>query len=172
MIPEYKKCPKCGENKYKTEFHTRNDRGYTYLKSYCKKCSNKQSINLQYNICKCGNTKTKKSKLCIKCYNKNQQQFQTLGDVIHYSKKYGTPLTYQPIRSRARSIIKHKKCCEKCGYDKHVEACHIKPISSFSHDTLISTINDPKNILALCPNCHWEFDHKVEVEGNAPSSVD
>lgn len=172
MIPEYKKCPKCNQNKHQTEFHTRKDKGYTYLKSYCKKCSNKQTIDNQYDSCHCGNSKTKKSKLCITCYNKTQEQFHTLGDVVHYAKKYGKALTYQPIRSRARSIIRNRKSCEKCGYDKHVEACHIKPISSFSQDTLISIINDPNNIIALCPNCHWELDNKVEVEGNAPSSVD
>ena len=25
---------------------------------------------------------------------------------------------------------------------------------------MVSTINDPSNILILCPNCHWEHDRK------------
>lgn len=49
--------------------------------------------------------------------------------------------------------------CEKCGYDKHTELCHIKPISSFLKDTLVSVVNHRDNIMFLCPNCHWEFDH-------------
>jgi hypothetical protein len=47
-----------------------------------------------------------------------------------------------------------------------------EPISSFADDTPIDVINAPDNLLALCPNCHWEFDHPVGVEGNDPSSVD
>ena len=50
--------------------------------------------------------------------------------------------------------------CMKCGYDKHVEVCHIKPIRQFSEDTLLSVINDKTNLLLLCPNCHWEYDNK------------
>jgi hypothetical protein len=158
MIPEYKICPKCQENKHSSSYHTRNDRGYLYLKSYCKKCSNKLTVRGQYDKCKCGNPKTKKSSKCIDCHNKNQKQFVFLSDVKHY-QKYGKQVTFQPIRSRARSVIKDRTCCEKCGYDKHVEACHIKPISSFPDDTPIDLINSPDNLLALCPNCHWEFDN-------------
>jgi predicted HNH restriction endonuclease len=24
---------------------------------------------------------------------------------------------------------------------------------------MISEINKPENLIILCPNCHWEFDH-------------
>ena len=46
-----------------------------------------------------------------------------------------------------------------CGYDKHVEICHIKSIGSFPTDTIVSDINSLDNLLSLCPNCHYEFDH-------------
>ena len=49
--------------------------------------------------------------------------------------------------------------CAICGYNKHVELCHIKPISSFSESTTIGEINAPSNNIQLCPNCHYEFDH-------------
>lgn len=158
MIPSYKTCPHCNETKSASEYHIRKDRGYKYLKSYCKKCSNKLTICGQYDKCKCGNKKTKKSEKCLNCHNKTNIQFNTLSDVKHYAK-YGKQVIFQPIRSRARTVIKNRTKCEKCGYDKHVEACHIKPISSFSDDTPIDVINAPDNLLALCPNCHWEFDN-------------
>ena len=68
---------------------------------------------------------------------------------------------YALVRSRARSTdkIKNTKSCEICGYDKHVEACHIKPIHSYPKSTLISVINSDENIIGLCRNCHWEFDN-------------
>jgi len=51
--------------------------------------------------------------------------------------------------------------CEKCGYTKHTELCHIKSISSFPKETLVSIVNDRSNIMFLCPNCHWELDHSL-----------
>jgi len=159
MIPKYKICPKCQENKHSSEYHLRKDKGYTYLKSYCKKCSNKLTINAQYDMCKCGKKKTKKSKACQSCANINQQKYETLEDILHYRKRYGQSAAFNIVRGRARSLLKDSKC-QKCGYDKHVEACHIKPICSFSNDTSIDVINHPDNLMALCPNCHWEFDNQ------------
>lgn len=63
------------------------------------------------------------------------------------------------VRSRARTKAqKLPQICSNCGYDKHVEVCHIKPISKFSLDTLVSEINKLENLLLLCPNCHYEYD--------------
>lgn len=158
MIPKNKICPRCQENKSSKEYHIRKDKGYIYLKSYCKKCCNKQTIKGQYDQCSCGNKKTKKSKLCQYCSNINQQKYETLEDILHYRGKYGQSAAFNIVRGRARSCLTESKC-QRCGYDKHVEACHIKPISSFPNDTLISVINHKDNLIALCPNCHWEFDN-------------
>ncbi len=49
--------------------------------------------------------------------------------------------------------------CQLCGYDKHTELAHIKPISAFSEDDKLGEINSSDNILVLCRNHHWEFDH-------------
>jgi predicted restriction endonuclease len=67
------------------------------------------------------------------------------------------------IRNRARSLYRKDilKGCVICGYTNHVEVCHIKPISDFPMNTLISVVNHRNNIVALCPNHHWEFDHHL-----------
>ena len=49
--------------------------------------------------------------------------------------------------------------CYNCGYDKHVEIAHIQSVNSFSGDITLDIINHPSNLIHLCPNCHWEFDH-------------
>lgn len=49
--------------------------------------------------------------------------------------------------------------CKICAYDKYVEICHIKPVKDFSDDAKISEINNITNLVALCPNHHWEFDN-------------
>lgn len=59
----------------------------------------------------------------------------------------------------ARSGIKIE--CAICGYDKYVEVCHIKAVSDFSDSILISEINAVGNLVLLCPNHHWEFDHNL-----------
>lgn len=51
------------------------------------------------------------------------------------------------------------KACAICGYDKHIEICHIKAIQDFPEDTPVSEVNNVNNLIALCPNCHWELDN-------------
>jgi predicted restriction endonuclease len=71
------------------------------------------------------------------------------------------------IRKHAHYVFnKHHEHqeCKVCGYDTHVEVCHIKSVSSFSDDSLISEINSIDNLVGLCPNHHWEFDNgKIEL---------
>lgn len=68
------------------------------------------------------------------------------------------------IRKRAEKVFsdsgKPLKCAI-CGYDNHVEIAHIRPVSDFPGDTLISEINSKDNLIALCPNHHWEYDHGI-----------
>jgi hypothetical protein len=113
----------------------------------------------QYDLCECGQSKTIKSNYCNKCSNSKRIKFHTLKDTTH-SVVHGQSARFNIIRGRARNQHKHIKACQFCGYDKHVEVCHIKPIHSFPEDTLVSIINDPSNILILCPNCHWEHDRQ------------
>jgi hypothetical protein len=68
---------------------------------------------------------------------------------------------YNKIRHQARVVAfshyPEKKC--KCGYDKHVEVCHIKAIKDFDLHDPLSDINAVSNLELLCPNCHWEKDN-------------
>jgi hypothetical protein len=69
---------------------------------------------------------------------------------------------YRRIRSHAKhlaSLLGITARCKVCNYSLYVETCHIKPISSYSSDTLVSVINNPSNLVGLCPTHHWEFDH-------------
>jgi 5-methylcytosine-specific restriction endonuclease McrA len=51
--------------------------------------------------------------------------------------------------------------CAVCDYDIHVQIAHIKPVSKFKSSAFISDINAQSNLIALCPNHHWEYDHKI-----------
>jgi len=50
--------------------------------------------------------------------------------------------------------------CDYCGYDRHVDVCHIKPIHEFDNSySRVIEVNNPLNLICLCPNHHWELDH-------------
>lgn len=95
---------------------------------------------------------------CKDCREKTNQTLRDIMYLLHHKSS-----AFAIVRSRARSKLKSLgiKSCINCGYDKHIEACHKKPISSFYLDTKISVINDSKNLIPLCPNCHWEFDKGI-----------
>lgn len=68
------------------------------------------------------------------------------------------------IREWARKVYLRaglpRKCCV-CGYDKHIHISHIRSVASFPDDALIEEINALDNLVALCPNHHWEYDNNI-----------
>jgi hypothetical protein len=60
-------------------------------------------------------------------------------------------------KSWNKSLLKEP--CSVCGYSLHVNLCHVKDIHTYSHDATLGEVNDPDNIVVLCPNHHWEFDN-------------
>jgi hypothetical protein len=107
--------------------------------------------------CECGKQVKGISLKCFECISADRPIKELMYSTGPQSN------TYIKIRSRARTKAKQlgimQKGCVKCGYNKHVEVCHIKPISSFDISTMLSVVNDVSNLIVLCPNCHWEFDH-------------
>jgi HNH endonuclease len=51
--------------------------------------------------------------------------------------------------------------CARCGYDKTIQICHIRAIADFGDEATLEEINSINNLVALCPNHHWEFDHGI-----------
>lgn len=144
----------------------------------CLYCKNK-TMNPKYCSRSCSakvSNKTSKRKrkvfLCFTCglecgYRRKFCDSCTLGRIDYtlreaiYSHHYKSS-AFALVRTRARLSDKARsiKSCQHCGYSKHVEVCHIKPINSFSLDTRLSEINAEDNLIVLCPNCHWEYDHR------------
>ena len=56
------------------------------------------------------------------------------------------------------------KACANCGYDLHVEVCHIRDLKTFEMSSTIGEVNSPDNLIALDPRCHWEFDNGLLPE--------
>lgn len=75
----------------------------------------------------------------------------------------------ETVRKMSEKIYKKSgrpKRCAVCGYDKFVEIAHIKAVSEFDESALISDINSIDNLIALCPNHHWEYDNGVLILRN------
>lgn len=157
----------------------------------CKQCNNltNNPVFCSKNCAATFNNKIPKRKLskkCTKCNNLVRNSSSTLCE-IHFlemkanSKEHMANLTLADYHNRdclknlhassknvhIRNICRKwnsnllKTPCYNCGYDKHVELCHIKAISSFKPEDKIGLINHPDNIIQLCRNCHWEFDHDM-----------
>jgi hypothetical protein len=79
------------------------------------------------------------------------------------SKKRSGANRFDNIRHRAKKMFSNLKLekCTKCNWPHHVEVCHIKAISKFPEETLVSEVNKKENLVLLCPNCHWLYDNNL-----------
>lgn len=154
-----------------TEAKCLNCDNLTLNPKFCSmKCSGIYNNANSSKIIESRRTKTKSCKTCTTliyssvtycddCFECHRWDGQKLSDLIYQDHHKSS--TFAKIRTRARSISKRLKFCKcmKCGYDQHFEVCHIKAIADFPLDTLYEIINAESNLIALCPNCHWEFDN-------------
>jgi hypothetical protein len=80
-------------------------------------------------------------------------------ELLNRCKTYASYRSSICKNARKSFLISDKaRKCLICGYDKHTDIAHIKSVSSFPDDAKISEINSSENLMALCPNHHWEFD--------------
>lgn len=125
----------------------------------CKHC-NKDITELPYARVVCEKCKVDKP---YKLKSQILAEKRTVAELKTMSEGKSRPWT-DIVRSFSRSWFPSAgKQCLNCGYDKHVELCHIRPISDFPDDTIITDINNLDNIIYLCPNCHWELDNGVLI---------
>jgi hypothetical protein len=105
-------------------------------------------------------------KYCKACrYYSRRVAFNSLGKRTKGSL-FSSSANWQSARSSLRSHAckvfarsKRPKECVVCRYSIHVNIAHLCPVSAFPETALISEINHISNLVALCPNHHWEFDH-------------
>lgn len=110
---------------------------------------------------KCGEKCLPRRKYCESCNPQNRDWDKvTIGDL----KKLNSNQFHVTVRDRAKSVYRKSslpKKCVICSYEKHYHVSHIKPIAEFKDNDTLAIINSLQNLIALCPNHHWEFDHKI-----------
>lgn len=148
--PKFKICPRCKIKKKNTEYHTRNDRGYIYLKSYCKKCSSyktkEQILKQQYDKCNCGQIKSKRGKNCRICTRIDHNDL-FVSDCKH---------TRHVVKI---AIIRDKLIPYQCSLCNLIDSWNDKPITlQLDHINGINNDNRLINLRFLCPNCHSQTE--------------
>ncbi len=106
-------------------------------------------------LCKgCGGSVSRGATECQQC--SRHKKIIERGEVTK-GEVHRTAIT-KHARSVFECLVNHNEC-QMCGYSLHIQICHIKPVSDFDDDTKLSEINDPINLIGLCPNHHWELDN-------------
>jgi hypothetical protein len=158
MPPLKTKCNNCGKEIIKTLKDAKKSlSGKHYCSiSCCVSNNNKRRLNKsKIRICtSCGSTFNKcRTTRCTNCLKKWYNRLL---------KRKKSEVSKPNIGSHARYVaIKNNlldKCAE-CGYSFHVDTCHRKAIKLFPETALIGEINSVSNLIGLCKNHHWEFDH-------------
>lgn len=115
-------------------------------------------------ICvECGGPTTERRKYCNQCA---PSQLNWMDKTIAELSRDGYHQMYRVVRNLARRTFKESGrafVCAVCDYSEHVEICHIRAISSFDKRTKIREVNRLDNLVALCPNHHWELDKGLIV---------
>lgn len=98
---------------------------------------------------------------CYNCYDKHEGSWmrKTIEETRILNSHKMTLHTIIRQTARRYYFKHHDNVCKSCGYDKHVEVCHIIPINLFDGSALLGTVNSLDNLIGLCPNCHWELDN-------------
>lgn len=150
-------CSKTCAASYNNKLSPKRKRNFYLPQNYNKK-NNEEKIKF---CIVCGKITTYRSKYCKECNPQIVDWSKTTIKEIRYTSSHRSNL-FAKIRDNAKRVFKQSnlpKSCVYCGYQKHFEVCHIKPIYMFDENTTISVVNDLSNLIALCPNCHWELDN-------------
>ncbi len=147
-------CTRSCSGSYNNSHRTREPWKSTMTERECSVC---KKVFKLYRTTSGNFTRRKK---CLLCTKNNSINSKTKSELFKNS------LNWQSARSaiakNARDVYgkEHKELkCKVCGYDKTIDVAHIKAVSEFRDSAKISTINNIKNLIGLCPNHHWEYDH-------------
>ena len=164
------KCVNCNKETINRKFCTKSCAGQCNGRLYPKRKKSTETVS-----CKGCNTqilKRLRRQYCeqCRCNSTFHGRLKQVNDIQigtfrkrYLNEKRRTTSKNEPIRYHCHKMNRELKLthkhCQVCGYNAHVQLCHIKPISLFTDTSTLQEINDPKNIVILCPNHHWELDH-------------
>lgn len=111
----------------------------------------------------CGTSIPSKWKYCLE--HKNPLKERWIDKTLNSNAGSGAT-----VRAMARTVYAKSgrpMSCAICKYSTHVDICHVRDIRSHPHGTSFSIINSLGNLIALCKNHHWEFDHDILLSAHS-----
>lgn len=154
---ELKKCLNCEEETLNLKFCSRhcaatyNNKLRERPPILCERCEKK--LDYRYKNVLCSS--------CKKIYSIEKLGEKTLGEIRRLPSF--TVHRHVRVRNHADRVMRYYNLkvnyCLFCDYKNHVQLCHIKDIGDFPDSAKLKEINDPANLVYLCPNHHWDLDH-------------
>jgi hypothetical protein len=172
------KCTHCNKDTSNPKFCSRSCANtHANLANPKRKLAIRECIN-----CGCivnRKTYTDYNHFCGACRRERDYKLCTIGKYRNKASVAGKHPSWLHVHVRSFNRSWNKtlltKPCMICGYNKHVELHHIRPISDFPDDTLLGEVNHPDNVVQLCPNCHWEVESgllNLKLNYNGESHID
>lgn len=159
-------CKTCGKELWRPPSNVPESGNCFCSKSCSAKYTNPKKVkDLKCELC--NESRDWRNKRCSKCRDniKNKMKNMTFGEfkIIYKKQNQQTAWATSRIRDFCRAWNKDLvgKPCQNCSYILHTELCHIKAIPKHSDGETLQQINSQDNLLVLCKNCHWEFDHSI-----------
>lgn len=146
-------CLYCGKETNNPKFCSR-----SCSVTVSNKTHTKRSVEGKCHSCDCPIRSSRK--YCKSCFHDERDaKDMTLQEAIYENHHRSSAFALVRMRARSSEKASNTKCCQECGWDKHIEVCHKRPISDYPLTAFLSEINADENLLILCPNCHWVYDH-------------
>lgn len=150
-------CAQCGQT-----FTQKRKRRKKFCPSSCSALFNNVSLGRRTNVCvDCGHYREGRKGRCHRCLTKFQEEEAKKRPLRSFFYRLSGPAKFNEVRTWARKLLARSgrdKSCQVCGFDIHVEVCHVNPVSNFPEDTLMGVVNSLENLLYLCPNHHVMLD--------------
>lgn len=129
----------------------------------CYKCQQ------TFSIVRDNNGKFPRVRVCELCRKRDliSVDKRTINELFKVRKNYQSARSEIRRHAYITYIESNKpKICKLCGYSKHIDVAHIKAVADFDKNTLISVVNNINNLVGLCLNHHWEYDHDLLSQGD------
>lgn len=116
--------------------------GTNNIKKYCQKCGN-ELTGKQIKFC---------SKRCGKIYLKSLYRKRNREKINQYNREYNKRgiRGHPSDNNHLKQFLLQYPICQKCGTDKNINICHIKPRHKGG--------KHKDNLITLCQTHHAEFD--------------
>lgn len=151
-------CLECGKPTTNPKFCSRSCSAIFTNKATPKRSKNNRCLS-------CGEPILSRHQRCPDCRTREVWEGKTVGDYRRKMIQRGHHLSGLHTHIRAMCRYRYKdlqtKPCAVCGYSKHVELAHIRPLRDFPDETPLEVVNGRENVVQLCRNCHWELDNSL-----------